>query len=155
MQANAAEILAAIAQSQGSPLARGLTSPEFLELLVSRALTPAPGTTTHALNVCIALLEPPLPPLGADGGGLGGGAGAQPDPVAVVTQEAVRAEAIRCMSKSIAALVALVEGPPPMAELPTTYGLLRPPVGASRLKAVELLAALLRTGSPIAGGCCW
>eukprot|EP00887_Chlorella_sp_A99_P006009 scaffold27.g6009.t1 len=152
MQANAAEILAAVAQSQGSPLTRGLTSPDFLELLCARALAPSPSAAaTHALNVCVALLDPlPSMPGAASGGvdiGGGGdmGGGMQPDPAVLETQEVLRAETIRCMSRSIHALVALLEAAPVIAELHTTYGLLRPPVEAAVMstRGVQLSMDLL------------
>lgn len=48
-QSNAAEILAALAQSQVSPLTRNLAEPQFLELLVERALRhPAPAAAATA-----------------------------------------------------------------------------------------------------------
>lgn len=46
-QTNAAEILAALAQSQVSPLTRNLAEPAFLELLVERALR-QPGAAAKA-----------------------------------------------------------------------------------------------------------
>lgn len=35
-------------------------------------------------------------------------------------------------------------------QLPTPFGLLAPPLGTARLKAVELVAALVHTGDPVA-----
>lgn len=250
-QSNAAEILAALAQSQVSPLTRNLAEPQFLELLVERALRhPAPaapaaasaqtdappaaaqhgseppaaaepassepgsgaaadagksaadGEATaadaapkgkdakpaagaesaapaaacsgadasavasdlgssnsssammHALNVCIALVEPlpPTPEQQAAAQGLGLGPLPTPaiDAAAVEIHAAMRAQAIQCISKSIDRLVALLEAVDADRQLPTSYGLLRPPVGLARLKAVELLAALLHSGDEAA-----
>lgn len=66
----------------------------------------------------------------------------------------MRAQAIQCISKSIDRLVALLEAVDANRHLPTSYGLLHPPVGLARLKAVELLAALLHSGDEAAGGTC-
>ncbi|KAL4423891.1 hypothetical protein ABPG75_001192 [Micractinium tetrahymenae] len=254
-QSNAAEILAALAQSQVSPLTRNLAEPQFLELLVEQALRPgahataagakgeaetpaapaagsteppaeAPATNTdpgggaapdvsssaaqgeagaeakaadakadaeaakptagaeaapqaaagsesdgaddtgalgsnsssammHALNVCIALVEP-LPPTPAEQQAAAQGLGLGPlptpaiDAAAVEIHAAMRAQAIQCISKSIDRLVALLEAVDADRQLPTSYGLLRPPVGLARLKAVELLAALLHSGDEAA-----
>jgi hypothetical protein len=244
-QGNAAEVLAALAQSQSSPLTKNLADPAFLELLVQRALrrpaahaaaaaeesgeagaaghaeaaesdaaaaeeasceaeadgdagdggeaaaaaaatasegakagggaddaaTPPSGAAgpsgdedsaassaamVHALNVCIALVEP-LPPSPAEAQAAAGGMGmGSPlvqgvDAAAAEVHAVMRAQATRCIAASIDALVALLEAPDPARVLPTSYGLLRPPVGLARLKAVELLAALLHSGDEAAG----
>jgi serine/threonine-protein phosphatase 6 regulatory subunit 3 len=147
-QANAAEVLAAVARSAASPLTSRLASPEFMERLVDRALAPHEGrAATHALNVCIALLEPPPSAEMHHGGGMM----MPPDGAAAEVHERLRAEAIRCVSAACGRLVALLDGAAG-AELRTSYGLIRPPVGQLRLKAVDLLAALLRTGDPGAEG---
>lgn len=143
-QNNAAEILAAIAQSQVSPLTRNLASPEFIEQLFKRALAPEGGIVTHALNVCIALLEPlpqeqQLPP-----SQLAAADAPSPD-----TQAMVKQQAINCISQSVDQLVAMLDDAPDRA-LETPYGLIKPPMGSSRLKAVELLAVLMRTGDSVA-----
>jgi hypothetical protein len=259
-QSNSAEILAALAQSQVSPLTRNLADPAFLELLVQRALpdqgvassapggggdtagsrTPdklagggsppativtaangdgaeppaqckaaasdaspseplpkstaggaatgeaaaadgeagssdigdsvsggadsAPGGSAlmharvHALNVCIALVEP-LPPSPADqqaaAAGLSIGAAPSPgiDTAAAEVHAAMRGQATRCVAKYMHRLVALLESADPSRRLPTSYGLLHPPVGLARLKAMELLAALLHSGDETAGAC--
>lgn len=256
-QSNAAEILAALAQSQVSPLTCNLADPAFLELLVERALrSPEPAAAApaaadaaeqpageaaaaggeagakaetageapagsgasaeasapaavpaaangdataaaaegggaaqqpsaepevagaaapaaaaaqgsasggsssamyHALNVCIALVEP-LPPslaeqqAAAQGLGLGGGMPTPAvDAAAAEVHTAMQAQATQCISRSIDRLVALLDAEEPGRQLPTSYGLLQPPVGLARLKAVELLAALLHTGDEVAG----
>lgn len=217
-QNNAAEILAALAQSQVSPLTRNLAEPQFLELLVQRALqqpadgaAPEPGAAAangdggsnssssegdaaaaasskadeaaaaaatgaaaaaagsagdgggggssarmHALNVCISLVEP-LPPSPAEQQAAAQGLGLAPMPAAAVDVAVVevhatmRAQAIQCISKSIDRLVDLLEAVDADHQLPTSYGLLQPPVGLARIKAVELLAALLHSGDEAAG----
>jgi hypothetical protein len=117
------------------------------------------GAMTHALNVCIALVEP-LPPSQAEAqaaaaaaAGLGLGPPPPPavDAAAAELHAAMHAEAVRCLARSVGHLVALLEPTEGDAALPTSYGLLRPPLGLPRLKAVELLAARLRSGDADAG----
>lgn len=143
-QANAAEVLAAVARSTTSPLTRSMASTQFMQQLVDAALAPHDSHAgTHALNVCIALLEPPPPPdptLGPHAMGVQNG-------VAEI-HEQLRAEAIRCVAGAAERLVALLaDAPSGGLELRTSYGLVRVPVGQLRLKAVDLIAALLRTGN--------
>lgn len=58
-QTNAADILAAIAHTQPSPLASKLSSAEYMQMLFKRALVPeCANVLVPTLNVCIALLEP-------------------------------------------------------------------------------------------------
>jgi hypothetical protein len=111
----------------------------------------------HALNVCIALVEP-LPPTPADqqaaAQAIGLPGGMPPpavDAAAAEVHAAMRAQATQCIARSIDRLVALLEATDQGRQLPTSYGLLQPPVGLPRLKAVELLAALLHSGDEAAG----
>jgi serine/threonine-protein phosphatase 6 regulatory subunit 3 len=148
-QANAAEVVAAVARSVASPLTRSMVSGEFMERLVDAALAPHDGrAATHALNVCIALLEP-LPPTDQNmqmgGGNNGNNAGGTGNSSADIHQQ-LRAEAIRCVAAAADRLVALLDDSAVgSGELRTSYGLVRTPVGQLRLKAVDLIAALLRT----------
>ena len=143
-QANAAEVLAAVARSAASPLTRSMASADFMERLVDAALAPHDGrAATHALNVCIALLEPP-PPVDPTIGSATVGANGVAD-----VHEQLRAEAIRCVAAACDRLVSLLEDTAAgTTELHTSYGLVRTPVGQLRLKAVDLVAALLRTADP-------
>lgn len=109
------------------------------------------------LNVCIALVEP-LPPTPADQQAAAqaiGLAGGMPPPAvdaaAAEVHAGMRAQATQCIARSIDRLVGLLEAADQGRQLPTSYGLLHPPVGLPRLKAVELLAALLHSGDEAAG----
>ncbi len=108
------------------------------------------------LNVCIALVEP-LPPnpaeqqAAAQAIGMGGMPPPSVDAAAAEVHAAMRAQATQCIARSIDRLVALLEAADEGRQLPTSYGLLQPPVGLPRLKAVELLAALLHSGDEAAG----
>lgn len=98
-QANAADILTAIAHTQPSALASQLMLQQSIDALFSRALQPGSKVLVTALDVCAALLEPrrsldpglaPGPPNGVtDGGSPGGsnagGGGAPPAPAAEAT----------------------------------------------------------------------
>ncbi len=122
----------------------------------SRLSLDPPAAPVVQLNVCIALVEPlpPTPEQQAAAQGLGLGQLPPPaiDVAAAEIHAAMRAQAIQCISKSIDRLVALLEAVDADRQLPTSYGLLCPPVGLARLKAVELLAALLHSGDEAAGG---
>ena len=110
---------------------------------------------THALNVCISLLDPlPPPPEQPPGHPLA----QSPEPsaaegAALEAQAQLRRLAVQCVAQSVDRLVAqLGEAAGGAArEREASYGLLRPPVGQTRLKAAELLAVLLRTEDPAAG----
>lgn len=148
-QANAAEVLAAVARSSGSPLTQSMASSDFMERLVNSALAPHNDgqAATHALNLCIALLEPlptAEPPIGYPAGypSIQNG-------IANEVHEKLREEAIRCMAAAASRLVALLDDDKSLlGELSTSYGMTRRTVGQLRLKAVDLIAALLRTSYP-------
>ncbi|KAL4539753.1 hypothetical protein Ndes2526A_g02772 [Nannochloris sp. 'desiccata'] len=149
-QANAAEVVAAVARSVTSPLTRSMVSGEFMERLVDAALAPHDGrAATHALNVCIALLEP-LPPSDPNMQQMGnvsgsGGNGNSTGTSSADIHQQLRAEAIRCVAAAADRLVALLDDTAVgSGELRTSYGLVRTPVGQLRLKAVDLIAALLQ-----------
>jgi hypothetical protein len=136
-QANAAEVLAAIARSTATQLTKNMASAEFMQTLVDSALAPHSGmAASHALNVCLALLEPLNvdPSMGRF-------------PLTDVHNE-LRKEAVRCLSRGVGRLVVMMdpkENECIMTELRTTYGMIKPPMGQLRLKIVDLLASLFRT----------
>lgn len=142
-QANAAEVLAAIARSTETPLTESMASAEFMQTLVDSALAPHSGiAASHALNVCLALLEPLMI-----------------DPTMNRfpqnnLHEQLRREAVKCLSQGVDKLVGMMDPPADeskaLSELKTTYGLIKPPVGQLRLKIVDLLASLFRSRDPLA-----
>lgn len=149
-QANAAEVLAAIARSTATQLTKSMANEVFMQELVDAALSEHSGTAaSHALNVCLALLEPLTvdPTIGRF-------------PVTDI-HDVLRQEAVRCLSQdaTLKRLVELLEvsgdkqngtATIAMDSLPTTYGQITPPVGQLRLKIVDLLASLFRTTEEIA-----
>lgn len=138
-QANAADILCAIAHTQPSALASKLTSADSISTLFKHALAPSKQLLVPALDVCIALVEPRRFTT------------TTPDLEAI--HEAIsktKLEAVAAMVEHLPGLVGLL-GPAGdalvVAPRETPYGLLSPPLGRARLKIVELLAVLFRSGS--------
>ncbi|KAF8069431.1 DHC1 [Scenedesmus sp. PABB004] len=137
VQANAADILTAIAHTQPSALASQLMQQPCIAALFSRALEPGSQVLVTALDVCAALLEPrraQQESLAEGGSPRSGGAGPHP-------------EAVASMLAYLPALLDALRSPgDPGALQETPYGVLAPPLGRARLRIVELLAALLRVG---------
>mmetsp|Transcript_9458 Transcript_9458/g.26990 ORF Transcript_9458/g.26990 Transcript_9458/m.26990 type:complete len:578 (+) Transcript_9458:485-2218(+) len=151
-QANAAEILGAIAHTQPSPLASQLGSNEYMEMLFQRALAPGcRGVLVPTLNVCVALLEPKRvstessyasPDVSTSKAGAG-------------KDSSLKLGAVQSILKELPKLVDLLKhhhiegegnagGP---GVLMTTFGQLEPPLGSRRWKVVELLSVLASTPS--------
>ncbi|PNH08035.1 Serine/threonine-protein phosphatase 6 regulatory subunit 3-A [Tetrabaena socialis] len=140
VQTNAADILSAIAHTQPSPLAAKLTREECIGALFQHALQPGRQVLVAALDVCIALLEPKRsnPELLTEGSPL---------------QESARrakSEAVVAIVNHLPSLVGLLQLQDGAATLDTPYGLLTPPLGRAKLKVVELMAVLLRSGDVVA-----
>lgn len=137
-QQNAADILTAIAHTQPSALAAKLTSPDSITALFSHALAPSHQLLVPALDVCIALVEPKRCAQASD----------EPAYQEAVTQ--AKLQAVDAMVQHLPSLVRLLgEEGDKLAASPceTPYGLLSPPLGRARLKIVDLLAVLFRSGS--------
>lgn len=166
-QANAADILSAIANTQPSPLATKLTKEECITALFTHALIPGQHVLVPALDVCIALVEPKRS-VQVDGASDSGGAVADTG-----ASRSTAAEAVSAIVQHLPKLVQLLKinegaaavgagtdadaagegGQGQAAEsLETPYGLLTPPLGRMRLKVVELLAVLMRSPEPLAEG---
>jgi serine/threonine-protein phosphatase 6 regulatory subunit 3 len=157
-QANAADILSAIAHTQPSPLALKLTNSACITTLFSHAMAPGKAVLVPALDVCIALVEPRRSAQALE---------ATEAPMADAMQRA-KAEAVDAIVEHLPKLMGLLDvgsptstsgnhssngeaGQPltqPSQETP--YGVLTPPLGRARLRVVELLAVLLRSGLPSA-----
>lgn len=140
VQANAAEILSAIAHTQPSPLASKLTHEGCIATLFQHALQPGRAVLVPALDVCIALIEPKRsnPELLTHGSPL------------QETARRAKGEAVAAVVAHLGSLVALLQHQEPGLVLDTTYGSLVPPLGRAKLKVVELLSVLLRSGDPAA-----
>ncbi|KAH9288198.1 hypothetical protein KI387_032315, partial [Taxus chinensis] len=143
---NAAETLCAITRSAPSALASKLSSPSFVGRLFHHALedSQSKSTLVHSLSVCISVLDPKRTAMMAPGGGRGHH----------ITESSLTAnpETVDGMLQSLGDMLKLLDVSSSEMVLPTTYGELRPPLGKHRLKIVEFIAVLLRTGSEVAQG---
>ncbi|KAM7527934.1 hypothetical protein LguiB_031344 [Lonicera macranthoides] len=145
VHANAAETLCAITRNAPSPLATKLSSPSFVARIFSHALEDSHSKSglVHSLSVCIALLDPKR---------------SIPSPFMHsfrsqhVYESPVRAtpETVSAMLPKLGDLLMLLNVSADENILPTTYGELRPPLGKHRLKIVEFIAVLLKTGNEVA-----
>jgi serine/threonine-protein phosphatase 6 regulatory subunit 3 len=147
VQSNAADILTAIAHTQPSPLSMQLMQQKSIAALFERALEPGGKVLVAALEVCGALLEPMRSQVDPGGSPDGNGNGGLSTSTAGAAAAKARAGAVSVMLEFVPQLVELLQAPADTgATQETPYGLLTPPLGRARLKAVELLAALLRVG---------
>ncbi|MBA0866897.1 hypothetical protein Goshw_025447 [Gossypium schwendimanii] len=155
VHANAAETLCAITRNVPSALATKLSSPRFVARIFGHALEDSHSKSglVNSLSVCISLLDPkrsavnsPLmysfrnqlmyePPI----------------PVNSETINAMLPQLGEWISFAASCdLLMLLNVSSDEKILPTTYGELRPPLGKHRLKIVEFIAVLLRTGNEAA-----
>lgn len=135
VQTNAADILSAIAHTQPTPLAAKLTQEDCIKSLFQRALQPGGQVLVPALDVCIALLEPRR--------------NAQEPSDSGSSQDAstkAKAQAVCAIVQYLPKLIDFLSTEDPDSTQETPYGLLHPPLGRPRLKIVELIAVLMRTG---------
>lgn len=141
---NAAETLCAITHLAPSALALKLSSPSFVERLFCNALEnpQSKSTLVHSLSVCISLLDPKRSALGAAGSAWGNH----------ISEPAIppNPETVDGMLHGLGKLLELLNVSSDANVLPTTYGELRPPFGMHRLKIVEFIAVLLKSGSEVA-----
>ncbi|KAI5068013.1 hypothetical protein GOP47_0016358 [Adiantum capillus-veneris] len=137
-RANAADTLSAVSRLTHSELATKLSSPSFIEKLFRHTLEDEDSRSTlvHSLTVCISLLDPKRYAMAGPGRGQ-----YIPDSFPTATPETING-----MLQRLGGLLKLLNVEGDEGVLPTTYGELRPPLGSHRLKIVEFLAVLLRTG---------
>jgi serine/threonine-protein phosphatase 6 regulatory subunit 3 len=146
-QSNAADILAAIAHTQPSPLASKLSSWEFMKMLFQRALDPSgSGVLVPTLNVCIALLDPKRVQTEQDMGmSMGGGSG-ELRPSSPV-DSGLKEHAVSGILEEMPQLVQLLQHDDgEHIPLETAFGKLDARLGSRRWKVVELLAVLSSAG---------
>ena len=169
-QRHAAAVLAAVVRAHGSPLLSAFAERDFVDALLERAFAKGAAPSVQALEVAVALLEPKEPP--ADPYFLSPAASAAAAEIDIATKDAAVAGVVARLDD----LVALLDAPPatsskknkseggekeeeassssssssPSSGTNTTqltpYGVLAPPLGLTRIKAVALLVALLRSG---------
>ncbi|KZV31119.1 serine/threonine-protein phosphatase 6 regulatory subunit 3 [Dorcoceras hygrometricum] len=145
VHANAAETLCAITRNAPSPLSIKLSSPSFIARIFSHALenSHSKSALVHSLSVCISLLDPKR---------------SIPSPVMYFFRSQqvyespihVNQDTVNAMLPKLGELLILLNVSSDEKILPTTYGELRPPLGKYRLKVVEFLSVLLKTGNEVA-----
>ncbi|XP_073309780.1 uncharacterized protein [Primulina huaijiensis] len=145
VHANAAETLCTITRNAPSPLSIKLSSPSFVARIFSHALedSPSKSALVHSLSVCISFLDPKR---------------SIPSPVmyffrnqqAYESPKHVNQDTVGAMLPKLGELLILLNVSSDEKILPTTYGELRPPLRKYRLKVVEFLAVLLKTGNEVA-----
>ncbi|KAL8255604.1 hypothetical protein R6Q59_030671 [Mikania micrantha] len=145
VHANTAETLCTITRNATSPLASKLSSSSFVARIFGHALEDSHSRSglVHSLSVCISLLDPnKLPPSllyhSFRGQHLF-------ESTVQINQETVGAMLPKLGDLLIVLNVSLDD-----KFLLTSYGQLKPPLGKHRLKIVEFIAVLLKTGNEIA-----
>ncbi|XP_049353893.1 uncharacterized protein LOC125818417 isoform X2 [Solanum verrucosum] len=145
VHANAAESLCAITRITPSPLATKLSSPSFVARIFGHALedSHSKSSLVHSLSVCISLLDPKR---------------SIPSSMMYSFRNQqmyespvhVDPDTIDAMLPKLGGLLELLNVSSDEKVLPTTYGELRPPLGKHRLKIVEFISVLLKTGNEVA-----
>uniref|UniRef100_M1AE45 SIT4 phosphatase-associated family protein n=1 Tax=Solanum tuberosum TaxID=4113 RepID=M1AE45_SOLTU len=145
VHANAAESLCAITRNTPSPLATKLSSPSFVARIFGHALedSHSKSSLVHSLSVCISLLDPKR---------------SIPSSMMYSFRNQqmyespvhVDPDTIDAMLPKLGGLLELLNVSSDEKVLPTTYGELRPPLGKHRLKIVEFISVLLKTGNEVA-----
>ncbi|KAL4324398.1 hypothetical protein GQ457_11G019710 [Hibiscus cannabinus] len=140
------ETLYAITRNAPSPLANKLSSPSFVARIFGHALEDSHSKygLVHTLSVCITLLDPKRSAISS--------------PLMHYCRDQhmyeppipVNPETIKAMLPKLGDLLMLLNVSSDEKILPTTYGELRPPLGKHRLKIVEFISVLLRTGNEAA-----
>ncbi|XP_076940334.1 uncharacterized protein LOC143609470 isoform X2 [Bidens hawaiensis] len=145
VHANAAETLCAITRSAPSPLASKLSSSSYVTRIFGHALEDSHSKSGlfHSLTVCISLLDPKR---SARSSFFNSFQGQQVYELPLQANQ----ETVDAMLPKLGGLLSLLNVSLDESVLPTTYGLLKPPLGKHRLKIVEFIAVLLKTGNQIA-----
>ncbi|XP_010557326.1 PREDICTED: serine/threonine-protein phosphatase 6 regulatory subunit 3-like [Tarenaya hassleriana] len=146
VQANAAETLCAITRNAPSALSTKLSSSGFVARIFGHALEDSHSKSglVHSLSVCISLLDPRKSAASSPLFNSFRGQYMFESPLPV-TQETIEA-----MLPKLSDLLMLLTVSSDSKVLPTTYGELKPPLGKHRLKIVEFVAGLLKTGNDVA-----
>ncbi|CAH8361260.1 unnamed protein product [Eruca vesicaria subsp. sativa] len=147
VQANAAETLCAITRNAPSALATKLSSPSFVSRIFGHATEDSHSKSgiVHSLTVCISLLDSRRSAASSYFFNSFRGQHMFESP-APVSQETIGA-----MLPKLGDMLMLLSVTSDSKVLPTTYGELRPPLGKHRLKIVEFIAVLLKSGNEAAG----
>uniref|UniRef100_A0A7N0VBC6 SIT4 phosphatase-associated family protein n=1 Tax=Kalanchoe fedtschenkoi TaxID=63787 RepID=A0A7N0VBC6_KALFE len=142
VHANAAETLCAVSRNYSSALATELSSPSFITRIFGHALEESTSKSglIYSLSVCISLLNPKRsvsPPFIHS---------YQNQHVYTIP---VSQDTVNAMLPKLGDLLILLNISSDDTVLPTTYGELKPPLGKLRLKIVEFIAVLLKSGKEV------
>ncbi|CAK7332321.1 unnamed protein product [Dovyalis caffra] len=143
VNANAAETLCAITRNAPSALATKLSSPSFVARIFGHALEDSHSKSglVNSLSVCISLLDPKRSAMSSPLMHSFRSQHMYESPIPV------NPETISAMLPKLGDMLMLLNVLSDEKILPTTYGELKPPLGKHRLKIVEFIAVLLRTGN--------
>ncbi|RYR42887.1 hypothetical protein Ahy_A08g039323 isoform B [Arachis hypogaea] len=146
LNANAAETLCSITRNPSSTLAIKLSSPSFVAKILDRALedSQSKSSLVNCLSVCISLLDPKRSAISAPLFHSFRSQHMYEPPIPV------NPETVGAMLAKLGDLLRLLKVSSDEKILPTTYGVLRPPLGKHRLKIVEFMAVILKTGNEVA-----
>ncbi|KAG8043523.1 hypothetical protein GUJ93_ZPchr0458g22781 [Zizania palustris] len=144
VHANAAEILCAITRYAPPVLATKISSPSFVGRLFHHAFEDSrpKSVLVHSLSVCISLLDPKRL--------VSASYQAFRSQLSHGTLVTASPETVNGMLDSLGDLLKLLDVSSADNVLPTTYGVLQPPLGKHRLKIVEFISVLLSIGSEAA-----
>ncbi|CAL8999539.1 unnamed protein product [Prunus brigantina] len=143
VHANAAETLSAITRNAPSALANKLSSPSFVARIFGHALedSHSKSSLVNSLSVCISLLDPKRSAVSSPLFHSFRSQHMYESPIPV------NPDTVSAMLPKLGDLLVLLNVSSDEKTLPTTYGELRPPLGKYRLKIVEFIAVLLRSGN--------
>ncbi|KAJ3679359.1 hypothetical protein LUZ60_017370 [Juncus effusus] len=141
VHANASEILCAITRYAPPSLASNISSPSFVGKLFERAMEESRprSVLVHSLSVLISLLDPKRLASASYN--------AYRSNLSHGTLVTAGPDTVEGMLRNLGDLLKLLEVSSSEVTLPTTYGLLQPPLGKHRLKIVEFISVLLTIGS--------
>ncbi|OEL34904.1 Serine/threonine-protein phosphatase 6 regulatory subunit 3, partial [Dichanthelium oligosanthes] len=144
VHANAAEILCAVTRYAPPALAAKISSPSFVGRLFQHAFEDSrpKSVLVHSLSVCISLLDPKRL--------VSASYQAFRSQLSHGTLVTASPETVNGMLDSLGDLLKLLDVSSAENVLPTTYGILQPPLGKHRLKIVEFVSVLLSIGSEAA-----
>ncbi|MED6206639.1 hypothetical protein PIB30_028763 [Stylosanthes scabra] len=146
VHANVSETLCTITRVASSTLAVKLSSPSFVTKILDYALEDSQSKSSliYSLSVCISLLDPKRSVVSFPLFHSFRSQNMYEPPIPV------NPDTIGAMLPKLGDLLVILNVSSDQKALPTTYGELRPPLGKHRLKIVEFIAVLLKTGNDLA-----
>ncbi|KAE9620558.1 putative SIT4 phosphatase-associated protein family [Lupinus albus] len=146
VHANVAETLCTITRVASSSLAIKLSSPSFVAKVLGYGLedSQSKSSLVNSLSVCISMLDPKRSAVSSSLFHSYRSQNMYEPPIPV------NPDTIGAMLPKLGELVVLLDVSSDEKVLPTTYGELKPPLGRHRLKIVDFIAVLIKTGNEVA-----